>query len=209
MHADAVRAGVAVEDSGFFQPGDCGLVARVGAKLVSVDLGRPAADADRGEQDSGFVVGEGGVVAGGAGHGEVLLGGQDVQAGGKRVGVGRDPAQRQRPASADNAAAEAFNASLKRGTLQGRRRWSGAREARLAVFRWATRYNTTRRHRPSATPARSATNNSPLRWLKPHNNRCPHIGGTPHARSARSANRTPPPSKAGTSCAKPAAHPIG
>lgn len=48
--------------------------------------------------------------------------------------------------SADNAAAEAFNASLKRETLQGRRRWSGARQARLAVFRWATRYNTTRRH---------------------------------------------------------------
>jgi transposase InsO family protein len=48
--------------------------------------------------------------------------------------------------SADNAAAEAFNASLKRETLQGRKRWSGAREARLAVFRWVTRYNTTRRH---------------------------------------------------------------
>jgi transposase InsO family protein len=48
--------------------------------------------------------------------------------------------------SADNAAAEAFNASLKRETLQGRQRWSTAREARLAVFRWATRYNTTRRH---------------------------------------------------------------
>jgi transposase InsO family protein len=48
--------------------------------------------------------------------------------------------------SADNAAAEAFNASLKRETLQGRKRWSGAREARLAVFRWVTRYNTSRRH---------------------------------------------------------------
>ena len=48
--------------------------------------------------------------------------------------------------SADNAAAEAFNASLKRETLQGHKRWSGAREARLAVFRWVTRYNTTRRH---------------------------------------------------------------
>jgi transposase InsO family protein len=48
--------------------------------------------------------------------------------------------------SADNAAAEAFNASLKRETLQGRKRWTGAREARLAVFRWITRYNTTRRH---------------------------------------------------------------
>jgi transposase InsO family protein len=48
--------------------------------------------------------------------------------------------------SADNAAAEAFNASLKRETLQSRKRWSGPREARLAVFRWVTRYNTTRRH---------------------------------------------------------------
>lgn len=48
--------------------------------------------------------------------------------------------------SADNAAAEAFNASLKRETLQRRKCWSGAREARLAVFRWVTRYNTTRRH---------------------------------------------------------------
>lgn len=48
--------------------------------------------------------------------------------------------------SADNAAAEAFNASLKRETLQGRKCWSGAGEARLTVFRWVTRYNTTRRH---------------------------------------------------------------
>jgi transposase InsO family protein len=48
--------------------------------------------------------------------------------------------------SADNATAEAFNASLKRETLQGRKSWSGSREARLAVFRWLTRYNTTRRH---------------------------------------------------------------
>ncbi|MEV0597562.1 integrase core domain-containing protein, partial [Nonomuraea cavernae] len=48
--------------------------------------------------------------------------------------------------SADNAAAEAFNASLKRETLQGAKRWSSAREARLAVFKWITRYNTRRRH---------------------------------------------------------------
>lgn len=27
-----------------------------------------------------------------------------------------------------------------------RKRWNGASEARLAVFRWATRYNTRRRH---------------------------------------------------------------
>lgn len=48
--------------------------------------------------------------------------------------------------SADNAAAESFNASLKREILQGRNSWSGPREARLAVFRWVTRYNTRRRH---------------------------------------------------------------
>ncbi|TDD81167.1 IS3 family transposase [Actinomadura darangshiensis] len=48
--------------------------------------------------------------------------------------------------SADNAAAEAFNASLKRETLQGRKRWNGPHQARLAVFGWVTRYNTTRRH---------------------------------------------------------------
>ncbi|MFC3985212.1 IS3 family transposase [Streptosporangium jomthongense] len=48
--------------------------------------------------------------------------------------------------SADNAAAEAFNATLKRETLQGAPGWSSAREARLAVFKWITRYNTRRRH---------------------------------------------------------------
>ncbi|WP_376775816.1 IS3 family transposase [Nonomuraea jabiensis] len=48
--------------------------------------------------------------------------------------------------SADNAAAEAFNATLKRETLQGAKRWSSAREARVAVFKWITRYNTRRRH---------------------------------------------------------------
>lgn len=48
--------------------------------------------------------------------------------------------------SADNAAAEAFNASLKRETLQGAGSWFSAREARLAVFKWITRYNTRRRH---------------------------------------------------------------
>ncbi|MCX5233544.1 IS3 family transposase [Streptomyces sp. NBC_00233] len=48
--------------------------------------------------------------------------------------------------SADNAAAESLNATMKRETLQGRKRWNGAREARLSVFRRATRYNTRRRH---------------------------------------------------------------
>lgn len=41
--------------------------------------------------------------------------------------------------SADNAAAESFNATLKRELLQGRRGWPSEREARLAVFRWAHR----------------------------------------------------------------------
>lgn len=48
--------------------------------------------------------------------------------------------------SADNAAAESFNASFKRETLQGRRHWATERDARLDAFRWLHRYNTVRRH---------------------------------------------------------------
>ena len=48
--------------------------------------------------------------------------------------------------SADNAAAESFNASLKRETLQGRRAFTDKHEARLTTFRWLHRYNTVRRH---------------------------------------------------------------
>ena len=48
--------------------------------------------------------------------------------------------------SADNAAAESLNASFKRETLQGAQSWGSEREARLAVFGWAHRYNTRRRH---------------------------------------------------------------
>ena len=48
--------------------------------------------------------------------------------------------------SADNALAESFNASLTRETLQGAARWASVHQARLAVFRWITRYNTQRRH---------------------------------------------------------------
>ncbi len=48
--------------------------------------------------------------------------------------------------SADNAAAESFNASLKRETLQGAAHWPDTRTARQAVFAWITRYNTRRRH---------------------------------------------------------------
>ena len=48
--------------------------------------------------------------------------------------------------SADNALAESFNATLKRETLHGAARWATARDARLDVFKWITRYNTRRRH---------------------------------------------------------------
>ncbi|PWU57799.1 hypothetical protein DLE60_23795 [Micromonospora globispora] len=48
--------------------------------------------------------------------------------------------------SADNAAAESFNATFKRETLQGRRAFTDERDARLTAFRWLHRYNTVRRH---------------------------------------------------------------
>ncbi|MFD4244534.1 integrase core domain-containing protein [Streptomyces sp. NPDC058525] len=49
--------------------------------------------------------------------------------------------------SADNAAAESFNAAFKRETLKGRKAWSSECEDRLDAFRWLIRYNTRRRHR--------------------------------------------------------------
>ncbi|WP_436800852.1 IS3 family transposase [Streptomyces avermitilis] len=48
--------------------------------------------------------------------------------------------------SADNAAAESFNAAFKRETLKGRKGWSNEHEARLDALRWLTRYNNRRRH---------------------------------------------------------------
>lgn len=48
--------------------------------------------------------------------------------------------------SADNAMAETLNASLKRETLQGAKRWADAQTCRREVFRWITRYNARRRH---------------------------------------------------------------
>ncbi len=48
--------------------------------------------------------------------------------------------------SADNALAEAFNATLKRELLQGTAAWSDELSCRREIFRWATRYNTRRRH---------------------------------------------------------------
>ncbi|KYK07724.1 integrase [Micrococcus sp. CH7] len=48
--------------------------------------------------------------------------------------------------SADNALAESFNAALKRELLEGRPAFPNAPTAYRAVFRWANRYNTRRRH---------------------------------------------------------------
>ena len=48
--------------------------------------------------------------------------------------------------SADNAAAESLNAAFKRETLQGAHGFTDEHTARLAVFGWAHRYNTRRRH---------------------------------------------------------------
>lgn len=48
--------------------------------------------------------------------------------------------------SADNALAESFNATLKRELLQGTTTWPDELTCRREVFRWATRYNTHRRH---------------------------------------------------------------
>ncbi|MGK0716089.1 integrase core domain-containing protein [Leucobacter sp. W1153] len=48
--------------------------------------------------------------------------------------------------SADNALAESLNAALKRELLEGREAFPDAATAYRAVFRWANRYNTRRRH---------------------------------------------------------------
>ncbi|MFD4262658.1 integrase core domain-containing protein [Streptomyces sp. NPDC058534] len=48
--------------------------------------------------------------------------------------------------SADNAAAESFNATFRRETLKGRKGWPNEREARLDAFCRLSRYNTRRRH---------------------------------------------------------------
>ena len=48
--------------------------------------------------------------------------------------------------SADNAMAESFNATLKRELLRGDPTWPDQATCRRDVFRWATRYNTRRRH---------------------------------------------------------------
>jgi transposase InsO family protein len=48
--------------------------------------------------------------------------------------------------SADNALAESFNATLKRELLRGATTWPDQATCRRDIFRWATRYNTRRRH---------------------------------------------------------------
>ena len=48
--------------------------------------------------------------------------------------------------SADNALAESFNATLKRELLAGAAAWPDELSCRRDLFRWATRYNTRRRH---------------------------------------------------------------
>ena len=69
---------------------------------------------------------------------------KDFEAACRRLGVTRS--RGAVGTSADNAAAESFNAALKRETLQGAPCWPDPRTARLEVFRWITRYNTRRRH---------------------------------------------------------------
>lgn len=48
--------------------------------------------------------------------------------------------------SADNALAEAFNATVKRETLAGAATFADETSCRREIFRWAVRYNTRRRH---------------------------------------------------------------
>ncbi len=48
--------------------------------------------------------------------------------------------------NADNALAESFNATLKRELLHGAAAWPDELSCRRDLFRWATRYNTRRRH---------------------------------------------------------------
>ena len=55
--------------------------------------------------------------------------------------------------SADNALAESFNATLKRELLHGAAAWPDELSCRRELFRWATRYNTRRRHSRCRQPA--------------------------------------------------------
>ncbi|MCQ1578487.1 DDE-type integrase/transposase/recombinase [Streptomyces parvus] len=64
--------------------------------------------------------------------------------------------------SADNAAAESFNADFKRETLKGRKGWSSEGEARLDAFRWLTRTTPAAGTPASASEPRSVTNSKKL-----------------------------------------------
>jgi transposase InsO family protein len=83
--------------------------------------------------------------------------------------------------STDNAAAESFNASLKRETLQGRRAFTDEHEARLTTSRWLHRYNTVRRHSRLGHQSPITYENSTTAsttWPWPHNP-CPRSGVKP------------------------------
>ncbi|WP_370518080.1 integrase core domain-containing protein [Micromonospora sp. MP36] len=85
--------------------------------------------------------------------------------------------------SADNAAAESFNATFKRQSLQGRRAFTVEREARLTAFRWLHRYNTVRRHsrlgQQSPITTRRTSGQPRLRWPRPHKPRVQDQGSSP------------------------------
>ncbi|WP_435797969.1 integrase core domain-containing protein [Streptomyces klenkii] len=85
--------------------------------------------------------------------------------------------------SADNAAAESWNAAFKRETLQGRRGWPSEREARLDTFRWLHRYNTVRRHSSlghrSPNNYEAAPDTHQLRWPQPHRTHVQDSGSGP------------------------------
>jgi transposase InsO family protein len=93
--------------------------------------------------------------------------------------------------SADNALAEAFNATLKRELLQGASTWPDELTCRRELFRWATRYNTRRRHSWCGQQPQTPTSSSstPLRSRKPpnHHPACPRSGVK--ARGPRGADR--------------------
>jgi hypothetical protein len=98
--------------------------------------------------------------------------------------------------SADNAAAESFNAAFKGETPKSRNAWPNEHETRLEAFRRLARYNTRRRHfrlgqrspvtygtdfQPAATtPARAA-------WVSRTGGRAPCSCGT----VARAERREP------------------
>ncbi|EFG03598.1 Transposase (plasmid) [Streptomyces clavuligerus] len=74
--------------------------------------------------------------------------------------------------SADNTAAESFDAAFKRETLKGRKAWSSEHEAKFDAFRRLTRYNTAADTPASASDLRSPTRTTyhqqQLPWPKPH-----------------------------------------